>query len=140
MQRKKGKAGKNVKKSPKKKAEKTSREGKSHWGPIENKRYIDFLVKNKDIFLLSLQKKKEIKIYVLMSKHIKVRDSLQCRSHHQKMLIKENTIDGIIEKYSTESQVNPESKKMESEHELVCFEVAVDKHESSEQEDDLMVD
>lgn len=102
LKRKVCKNEKKVKKVPKKKAEKKSREGKCHWGPVENKRYIDFLIKHKEIFMLPLQKKKDIKIYVLMSKYIKVRDSLQCRSHHQKILIKEKTIDGIIEKYSSE--------------------------------------
>ena len=123
-----------------KKGEKKSKEGKSHWGPVETQRYIDFLVRNREIFLLPLQKKKDIKIYVLMSKHLKVRDSLQCRSHHQKMLIKEKSIDGIIEKYYSEHQIESESKQMESQHELECIEAITDRQESSGKEEELMMD
>ena len=89
------KSGKKIKIGGKKISAK--KEGNSHWGPVEQRRYIDFLRRNEELFDLSLQDKKKVKIYVLMSKYIKIRDSLQCRSHHQKMVSKYDTIPRIIE-------------------------------------------
>lgn len=51
---------------------------------------------NKGIFDLPLQEKKKIKINVMLSKKIPTRNSIQCHSHHQKMIIKYGSVENII--------------------------------------------
>lgn len=41
-----------------------------------------------------------MKINVVMSKCIRSKNSTQCRSHHQKMLLSYKSIKGIIENFS----------------------------------------
>jgi len=67
-----------------------------HWNIAEHSRYVAFLAKNKELFLLPFPERKKIKIHQIMSNYIKVRTSLQCRTHHQKMLRAYNDIDGIL--------------------------------------------
>ena len=51
---------------------------------------------NKGIFDLSLPEKKKIKINVMLSKKIPTRNSTQCHSHHQKMILKYGSVERII--------------------------------------------
>ena len=62
--------------------------GKYHWGKVEQKRYVDFLLENLSFFELSANDRRVMGVNSRMSKIIKTRDTNQCRSHHQKMLIK----------------------------------------------------
>ena len=80
---------------------------------------------NQELFDLSLQEKKKIKIYVLMGKYIKVRDSLQCRSHHQKMITKFKNVAGILEDYYSQAGI-PFPLKKEEEFEEQVKEESVD--------------
>jgi hypothetical protein len=41
-----------------------------------------------------------MKVNVQMSKFIQTRNSTQCHTHHQKMIEKYGTIEGIIEEFS----------------------------------------
>ena len=68
-----------------------------HWRTAEQRKYVNFIVRYKNLFTLSLKEKKTHKVYSRMSKYIRGRTDSQCRSHHQKMLIKFETIEGIIE-------------------------------------------
>jgi hypothetical protein len=56
------------------------------WTVSENIKYKEFLLNNIELFLKNREERKVLKINVLMSRHIKTRNSRQCRSHHQKML------------------------------------------------------
>lgn len=49
---------------------------------------------------LSIAERKKLKINVLMSNYIKTRNPEQCRSHHQKMMIKYGTLENILASYS----------------------------------------
>ena len=73
--------------------------GKYHWGKVEQKRYVDFLLENLSFFELSANDRRMIGINSKMSKTIKTRDTNQCRSHHQKMLVKFETVERIIAEF-----------------------------------------
>lgn len=62
---------------------------------IENLRYIQFLKKNARLFDLPLVKRKAMKINQRMSRAVKTRSSLQCQSHHQKMMKFHMSIEAI---------------------------------------------
>ena len=68
-----------------------------HWSLTEEKRYINFLAERKEAFLLSPNDKRIKGIHSKMSKFIPSRNSKQCRSHHQKMLLKYGSVDHILE-------------------------------------------
>jgi len=68
-----------------------------HWGPAEQKKYVRFLVNKKELFEMGVQERKKAGIHRKMSKVIKGRNPSQCRSHHQKMLVKYGSIDAIIQ-------------------------------------------
>ena len=74
-------------------------ENSYHWTLAEHKKYIDFLIKKRSLFNLSVKEKKKVKMHVLMYKYILTKNAKQCRSHHQKMLSKYSTIEGILEEY-----------------------------------------
>jgi predicted nucleic acid binding AN1-type Zn finger protein len=69
---------------------------KKHWKPLENMRYVAFLSENKELFEKDREDKRILKINILMSKYVKSKNSTQCRSHHQKMLVHYKNIDNII--------------------------------------------
>ena len=48
---------------------------------------------------MSLENRKKSGVHTKMSTLIKGRNSAQCRSHHQKMLAKYKSLDGIIEHF-----------------------------------------
>ena len=73
--------------------------GKYHWGKVEQKRYVDFLLENMNYFELSPNDRRVMGINSRMSKIIKTRDTNQCRSHHQKMLIKFDSVERIISEF-----------------------------------------
>ena len=72
------------------------RKSKRNWNPVEQKKYIQFLKKKGHLFEKSLAAKKKIKPHKSMSNFITTKDSIQCRSHHQKMMNKFKTIEAII--------------------------------------------
>lgn len=51
---------------------------------------------NKGVFDLPLPEKKKLKINVMLSKKIPTRNSTQCHSHHQKMMVKYGSVEKII--------------------------------------------
>lgn len=65
---------------------------KKHWKPHENKKYVEFLRENMSLFEKNREDKRLMKINILMSNHVKSKNSTQCRSHHQKMLAHYKTI------------------------------------------------
>jgi hypothetical protein len=74
-------------------------DSKYHWTESEHYKYLQFLEKESALFNLSIADKKRKRIHEMMSKKIKSRNSHQCRSHHQKMLIKWRTIEGILQSH-----------------------------------------
>jgi len=67
-----------------------------HWGPVEQQKYIKFLVDQRGLFELNSDRRRVVGVHVKMSKTIRNRSAIQCRSHHQKMLMKYGNIDNII--------------------------------------------
>lgn len=61
-----------------------------------------------EIFEKNREDKRLMKINILMSEHVKSKNSTQCRSHHQKMLAHYKTIQNIIRCLSYEE---PEDQK-----------------------------
>ena len=60
------------------------------WTEEERNRYVLYVSNNLDVFQNSLQRRNR-KIFEGMSKRIRTRNPNQCRSHHQKMMIKYQT-------------------------------------------------
>jgi hypothetical protein len=69
------------------------------WNDKEQQRYINFLAERRSILELPPNQRKHKKIHQKMSTAINSRNSLQCRSHHQKMLKKYGSISGILEEF-----------------------------------------
>jgi len=67
-----------------------------HWTHIEQKKYVNYIAEHKKIFELPLKDKKAKGIHQKMSKYMQTRTSIQCRSHHQKMLSKFGSLDAIV--------------------------------------------
>lgn len=84
-----------------------------NWTEAEHQRYIKFLMKKKHLFALSPQERKNLKINVLISKAVHTRNSTQCHTHHQKMMVKYTTIESIIENECTTPLEAPEVKVVE---------------------------
>ena len=91
------------------------------WTPLENKRYQEFLSQNQSLFCLSLEEKKRLAIHSQMSQTIKSRTSLQCRSHHQKMIKKYGSVDKIIALLSTTLQEKDEKMNEKMMMDLTYF-------------------
>ncbi len=62
------------------------------WSPEENIKYIRFLIKNKQKFFDS-DKTKRYRIFNKMAIYLRTRNATQCRTHHQKMLLKYKTLE-----------------------------------------------
>jgi hypothetical protein len=60
---------------------------------------VGFLVKKRSLFDLSVEERKRTGIHTKMSKIIKARNPSQCRSHHQKMLVRFGSVDAIIDHF-----------------------------------------
>ena len=54
-------------------------------------------------------------MYVLMNNYILTKNSKQCRSHHQKMLTRYSTIEGILDEYGHLANPGLSAKMMSSE-------------------------
>jgi hypothetical protein len=54
------------------------------------------MILERKLFDLSIEEKKYIGINKIMSSYIKTRDSIQCHSHHQKIIKKYGTLDRAI--------------------------------------------
>lgn len=50
--------------------------------------------------ILPVEQKKKYKVNVMMSKWIKTRSSIQCHTHHQKMIKKYDSIDTIVKEHA----------------------------------------
>jgi hypothetical protein len=57
---------------------------------------VNFLATRRALFDMSVNERKCRGVHTKMSKVIKSRTSCQCRSHHQKMLVKYGTIDNVL--------------------------------------------
>jgi hypothetical protein len=66
------------------------------WTERQQRRYIKFLIRYREKFELSFREKKISGLFLMLGKAVQDRDSLQCRSHHQKMVQKFGSIEGII--------------------------------------------
>ena len=69
----------------------------SLWTVEENKKYLEFLNEHRQIYESSEKVRWASKINKTLSSYVTTRKPSQCRSHHQKMLIRHRDIDGIIE-------------------------------------------
>jgi hypothetical protein len=101
---------------------------KKHWKPHENKKYVDFLRNHMELFEKNREDKRLMKINILMSNHVKSKNSTQCRSHHQKMLAHYKTIENIIlclcadsqqEELKVDAKSQPESVPVDLEEDLI---------------------
>lgn len=72
---------------------------KGKWTLREIMRYYLFLIEF-SYFFKSKQLRKSMRIFSLMSKHIKSRGTAQCKSHHQKINNIYKGIDRIIAHYN----------------------------------------
>jgi hypothetical protein len=66
------------------------------WNDKEQRRYVNFLVERKSIMELPPNSRKSKKVHQKMSTMVRSRSSLQCRSHHQKMIKKYGSVSAII--------------------------------------------
>lgn len=73
---------------------------KNAWNKAEKRRYVGFLKKNKRLFALAPEKRKELKINVLMSQAVRTRSPAKCHSFHQKMIIKYSSVDLILANFA----------------------------------------
>lgn len=71
-----------------------------NWNETENRRYITFLSKQGDLLKLPIEQKKRMRVNVLMAKAVQSRNATQCHTHHQKMMEKCQSIEGIIAEFS----------------------------------------
>jgi hypothetical protein len=78
----------------------TKEKTKYHWSEIEQMRYIKCLDSRRKLFDLTAPEKNKIGVHKIMSRYVKVRNSAQCRSHHQKMIKKYGSIEAIILQHS----------------------------------------
>jgi hypothetical protein len=72
---------------------------------------VEFLRNNMEIFEKNREYKRLMKINILMSEHVKSKNSTQCRSHHQKMLAHYKSIENIIQCLCSEE--SEDQKKVE---------------------------
>ena len=70
-----------------------------NWNDTENRRYIKFLMAKSKLFDLSIEERKKKKLNKLMSKAVVTRNPTQCHTHHQKMKLRYETIEEIINAY-----------------------------------------
>lgn len=73
---------------------------KNAWNKAEKRRYVGFLKKNKRLFALAPEQRKELKINVLMSRAVRTRSPAKCHSFHQKMIIKYSSVDLILANFA----------------------------------------
>lgn len=69
---------------------------------MENKRYVEFLTSMRWLFDLTTEEKRCIGINKMMSDYIRTRDSIQCHSHHQKIVKKYGSIDDAVRQMAAE--------------------------------------
>ena len=112
------------------KKKRTRRLYPSHWTFTEQQKYWTFLTNNPHLFEMSLKEKKGGKLYKKVSNFIKTRTAIQCKSHHQKMILKFGSIKEIVtsldeellelfqfEKEQNSSRSSKESDKIKEEEE-----------------------
>ena len=78
---------------------------KSEWTEEENMNYLSFLKKNANL-MQGKQSGKLWNMFKRMAKFVKTRNFLQCKSHHQKMLAKFETIPDILLYFSLNADVS----------------------------------
>ena len=69
-----------------------------HWSIKQSLKYLLFLRKNQTLFELPLKYRKTQGIMVQISRYLKSKTSDQCRSHHQKMMVRYGSLDNLIRK------------------------------------------
>lgn len=79
----------------------------SHWTEEQNRKYIDFLLKFREVIQGEKKQRRKWHLNRIMSKYLGTRSHEQCRSHHQKMIKNYRSIDGIISHFQTRQ--NPTS-------------------------------
>ena len=109
-----------------------------HWSDVEHHRYLVFLSKNAHLFELSLAQRKRKKVHQLMSNHVKARDAFQCRSHHQKMLSRFGSIDGILSGCLPESPIMISDSNVESTTLVESQQICQERTEGSRSELDFL--
>jgi hypothetical protein len=55
------------------------------WSDTENKRYLDFVVREQDKFRTEYRRRTS-KVFKLLAEAVQTRDQDQCKSHHQKLM------------------------------------------------------
>lgn len=77
------------------------------WTEKENQIYINFLEKHRKMFESEFLRR-STKVFRKMSSLLRRRDSEQCRSHHQKLIIKfKGDLDAIIRSFDKEQVSHP---------------------------------
>jgi hypothetical protein len=89
-----------------------------HWKLHENQKYVCFLRENMELFEKNREDKRLMKINILMSNHVRSKNSIQCRSHHQKMLAHYKTIQNIIDSLCADCEL--EERKVVGKEEEVA--------------------
>jgi hypothetical protein len=79
---------------------KSSKKKCYRWTEEQQKKYVHFLAENISLFKMNYLDKMNLKVHVRMSRFIPNRNSYQCRSHHQKMMVKYGSIENLIKKFS----------------------------------------
>lgn len=82
------------------------------------------MVKHSDLFSFSDRERKEMGFHIEMSSFMGSRTPKQCRSHHQKMFRKFNTVDEIIRGIQKECEKRGKGKgkeEKETRHELLSY-------------------
>lgn len=70
-----------------------------NWSDYENKKYVQFLAEFQKLLQLPPKERKLHKLNLKMSRRIKTRNHVQCRTHHQKMMEKFGSVGAIIQSY-----------------------------------------
>lgn len=87
---------------------KTAKRTHGRWSEEEQRKYEEFVRMHPQLF--TKQASKGFKAFKRMSEVIKSRTAIQCRSHHQKMLLKE-TAPELPKDHSDVSQSSPKAEQ-----------------------------
>ena len=96
-----------------------------HWLPEENACYLAFLECSEQSFQAKGLRRRD-KVFKAMAKTIRTRDPEQCRSHHQKMLLKATLAK------ASEVKVSPDQPKDEPNSEVATDEAFTAEDHSAE--------
>ena len=75
----------------------------SKWLPEENAKYAKYLEENEGEFEIT-KSRRTLNFFIKMAEELGLgKNNLQCRSHHQKMLKKYGSVEGIIKAFQNSS-------------------------------------